>query len=92
MNCNVHVFCKILISTKFGFILETVFSYTSDYFANTISELNEQNILQYSYDHSLGYHEVPIAHEYTECLTNVPKIYCNLWPQTIKIIDHLQFF
>jgi hypothetical protein len=27
MNCNVHVFCKMMGSNKFGFILETVFSY-----------------------------------------------------------------
>ncbi len=27
MNCNVHVFCKIIFSYKFGFIPETVFSY-----------------------------------------------------------------
>jgi hypothetical protein len=24
MNCNVHVFCKMIFSNKFGFILETV--------------------------------------------------------------------
>ncbi len=23
MNCNVHVFCKMIFSNKFGFILET---------------------------------------------------------------------
>ncbi len=23
MNCNVHVFCKLIVSNKFGFILET---------------------------------------------------------------------
>ncbi len=23
MNCNVHVFCKMMFSNKFGFILET---------------------------------------------------------------------
>jgi len=28
MNCNVHVFCKMIFSNKFGFILETVFPYT----------------------------------------------------------------
>jgi hypothetical protein len=28
MNCNVHVFCKMIFSNKFGFILETVFSFT----------------------------------------------------------------
>ncbi len=28
MNCNVHVFCKIIFSNKFWVILETVFSYT----------------------------------------------------------------
>jgi len=28
MNCNVNVFCKMIFSNKFGFILETVFSYT----------------------------------------------------------------
>ncbi len=27
MNSNVHVFCKLIFSNKFGFILETVFSY-----------------------------------------------------------------
>ncbi len=27
MNCNDHVFCKMIFSNKFGFILETVFSY-----------------------------------------------------------------
>ncbi len=27
MNCNVRVFCKKIFSKKFGFILETVFSY-----------------------------------------------------------------
>jgi len=27
MSCNVHVFCKLIFSNKFGFILETVFSY-----------------------------------------------------------------
>ncbi len=27
MNCNVHVFCKMIFNNKFGFILETVFSY-----------------------------------------------------------------
>jgi hypothetical protein len=29
MNCNVHVFCKKTFSIKFGFILETVFSFKS---------------------------------------------------------------
>jgi hypothetical protein len=29
-NCNVHVFCKMIFSNKFGFILETIFSYKSD--------------------------------------------------------------
>ncbi len=29
MNHNVHVFCKTIFSNKFGFILETVFSYIS---------------------------------------------------------------
>jgi hypothetical protein len=27
MNCNVHVFCEMIGGNKFGFILETVFSY-----------------------------------------------------------------
>jgi hypothetical protein len=27
MNCNVLVFCKMIFCNKFGFILETVFSY-----------------------------------------------------------------
>ncbi len=27
MNCNVYVFYKLLFSNKFGFILDTVFSY-----------------------------------------------------------------
>ncbi len=27
MNCNVHVFCKMIFSNKFGSILETDFSY-----------------------------------------------------------------
>jgi len=27
MNCNVHAFCKLVVSNKFGFIQETVFSY-----------------------------------------------------------------
>ncbi len=27
MNCNVHVFCKMIFGYKFGFILEIVFSY-----------------------------------------------------------------
>ncbi len=27
MNCNVHVFCKIIFGNKFGFILETSLSY-----------------------------------------------------------------
>ncbi len=27
MNHNVHLFCKLIFSNKFGFILETVFSY-----------------------------------------------------------------
>jgi hypothetical protein len=29
MNCNVHVFCKMIFCNEFGFILETVFSYIS---------------------------------------------------------------
>jgi hypothetical protein len=29
MNCNVQVFCKMIFSNKFGFILETVFSYSN---------------------------------------------------------------
>ena len=28
MNCNVHVFDSLIFSNKFGFILETVFSYS----------------------------------------------------------------
>ncbi len=28
MNCNVHVFCKLIFSDTFGFILEEIFSYT----------------------------------------------------------------
>ncbi len=36
MNCNVHVLYKIIFSNKFGFILETVFSYK-------ISEMNYQS-------------------------------------------------
>ncbi len=28
MNCNVHVFDNWIFSNKFGFILETVFSYS----------------------------------------------------------------
>ncbi len=31
MNCNVHVLYKIIFSNKFGFILETVFSYYSHF-------------------------------------------------------------
>ncbi len=27
MNCNVDVLCKMIFHNKFGFILETVFSY-----------------------------------------------------------------
>ncbi len=27
MKCNVHVFGKMILSNKFGFILEAVFSY-----------------------------------------------------------------
>jgi hypothetical protein len=29
MNCNVHVFCKMMTSNKFEFILEIVFSHVT---------------------------------------------------------------
>jgi hypothetical protein len=37
MNCNVHVFCKLIFSNEFGFILETVFSYINYPYLNILA-------------------------------------------------------
>ncbi len=38
MNCNVHVFCKLIFSNEFGFILETVFSYINYPYLNILAQ------------------------------------------------------
>jgi hypothetical protein len=42
MNCNVDVFCKLISSNKFGFILETVFSYSCKKFCSSCPNMSEK--------------------------------------------------
>ena len=48
MNCNVHVFCKLIFSIKFGFILETSLFLYDLYFQRINNNTNANNFTRMS--------------------------------------------
>ncbi len=53
MSCNVQVFCKLILSNKLRFILETVFSYTTNRVLSRLKKRLANNLVRFII-HSLG--------------------------------------